>query len=153
MEYMGLDILKEEKIIRLGTHEDVVFIAYLWEQMVKESMPEYTPNRLWWENMCRNLLSTGIYWIVVAESKGLIVGFIDGFVYPEPSTGMTHLVGQHFYLLPEYRKSGLGGRLYRTLMKIGKEKGAQKQEFFCFCADQNRWAKKGFQPIRTMMRR
>jgi GNAT superfamily N-acetyltransferase len=78
---------------------------------------------------------------------GKIVGFIDGIIYPEPATGKVHGVGQCFYVMPEYRKTNVGVRLYRAILKIAKEYKVSIIEFTTFNKDF--WLKKGYTEIKT----
>ena len=142
-------------IIRTATKEDAYKVSCLWEQMVNESRPDFTPNREWWEKMFISFMNTPIikYNVVVAEYEGELVGFIDGFVFPEPSTGKVHGVGQHFYILPEHRQSTIAGRLYVDIVGIALRSGAEVLEFFCFPEGIPFWSKRGFTTARIMMRR
>lgn len=121
--------------------------------MVRELAPEYTPNVEWWREHAKRFLSAGTYQAFVAEDGGRIVGFLDGFIFPEPSTGKLHGVGQHFYVLPEYRGTSAAGLLYRHLLKTARESGCQVIELFCFDREKSFWLKKGYKPVRSMVRR
>ena len=142
-------------IIRTATKEDAYKVSCLWEQMVNESRPKFTPNREWWEKMFVSLMDTPIlqYNVVVAEYEGAIVGFIDGLIFPEPSTGKIHGVGKHFFVLPEHRKSTIAGRLYVDIVGIALKSGAEVLEFFCFPKGINFWEKRGYGLSQCMMQR
>jgi len=142
-------------IIRYARPHDVEEIASLWERMVKELKPDYAPNVSWWVGMARTLLKSEAYYALTAvdDETGRIIGFLDGFLYPEPSTGKLHGVGQHFFLIPEYRKTSIAGRLYREAVRKARAAGATVLEFFCFPAEQPFWESKGYAPVRMIMRR
>mgnify|MGYP001595870825 CR=1 FL=1 len=142
-------------IIRYAREHDVDIIAALWAEMVKELKPGYTPNIAWWTAMARALLATDAYHLLTAvdDTTGNMIGFIDGFIYPEPATGQVHAVGQHFYVKPGYRKTSAPARLYREALRCAKDKGSQAIEFFCFPEEQSFWEKKSYKPVRMMMRR
>ncbi len=64
--------------------------------------------------------------IIVAEAGGKIVGLVAGdildrsFYKPEKELRITEL-----YILPEYRKTGLGRKLIETLIQREKKKGCE----------------------------
>jgi len=142
-------------MIREATKDDVENISILWEMMVNEMRPELTPNKNWWASMCKSFLAqeTTGYKIVVAQKEDEIIGFVDGFIFPEPSTGKIHGVGQHFFILPEYRKGSAAAGLYKTIVSIAIKKGAEVLEFFCFPEGMKFWGKRGYKLTRCMMRR
>ncbi len=142
-----------EEGIRIATKEDVPEVAQLWVQMVEELAPEFSPRVDWWEEMACNLLDGGIYEIVLYLMEDKIAGFMDYFIFPEPSTGKIHGVGQHLFILPEHRKSHVIRKLYKTAIKGAISRGAESLEFMCFMADLKKWEKKGYSPARVMMRR
>ncbi len=60
---------------------------------------------------------------LIAEEDGQVVGFLLGFVAPTtPPTGYVHLVGIH----PEYRRRGVGQRLYEEFTSRCRTAGAQR---------------------------
>lgn len=142
-------------IVRKATPDDIERVSILWEQMVKEMRPDFTPNRQWWMQMCQSFMSNGFieYELIVAEDNDKIIGFIDGMMFPEPSTGKVHGTGQHFYILPEYRKTMVAAKLYRQIISIAIKKGIDAVEFFCFPESIKFWKKRGYNLTRCMMRR
>lgn len=138
-------------MIRLATKKDIKDVSVLWEKMVLSMRPDWNPNKDLWETMCNTLMDSGFYSILVAESENSIIGFIDGMIFTEPSTGKTHGVGQHFFILPEYR-GRVGGELYREMVSLALKKGAEVLEFFCFPEELPFWRRHGYQPARVMVR-
>jgi GNAT superfamily N-acetyltransferase len=64
----------------------------------------------------------GEHALVVEESK-LMIGFLLGFVSPEPvRTGYVHLVGIH----PDFRRRGVGRLLYATFIDSCRTAGCQR---------------------------
>jgi len=137
-------------MIREATPVDIPAISALWEQMVREMRPGWTPRRDIWEEMCRTLMDQPFYTVLVAEGNG-IVGFADGMIFIEPSTGQVHGVGQHFYVIPEQR-GFVGGILYREIVSRALAGGAKVLEFFCFPEELSLWGRHGYQPARAMVR-
>ena len=139
-------------MIRKAIGKDLYNISKLWERLVLDARPEFKPRRDIWEQMAMQLLSTNNYTILVAEVNGEIVGFIDGFIFMEPSTGKVHGIGQHFYVLPGHRKMFIGAELYREIVSLAVEKDAEVLEFFCFPEDLPFWRRHGYSPARVMVR-
>ena len=139
--------------IRQANEGDLVKASRLWLEMVKEMRPDFTPNVEWWRKIARDSMRQGSYSMLVADDGGKIVGFLDWFLFPEPSTGQIHMVGQHLFLTPELRGTGVGRELYEKTMEIGVKRGVKIFELFCFDAEQVYWKKRGFSPLRTLMRK
>lgn len=141
-----------ELIIRAGTREDIEQISRLWLQMIDEANLGNTPNVEWWKNMFNNLIGMkDLYFILVAEFQGKIVGFIDAMFYPEPQDGKIHGMAQGFFILPEYRGTKAGPELYRHIYKIGHRMKVQVATFFC--SDPDYWIKKGYVEQKALLRR
>lgn len=140
-------------IIRYATIKDIPAIANLWVEMVKELAPDYKPNKTWWVEQATKLLETNIYISLIAVSGDEVIGFIDAFLYPEPSTGKLHLVGQHFYVQPGHRGTDVAPRLYHEVLRFAKKNKVDILELFCFDSEKSMWQRKGFKSVRTLMRR
>lgn len=140
-------------LIRQANEGDLVKASRLWLEMVNEMRPEFTPNVEWWRRIARDAMRRGDYALLVADDGGKIVGFLDWFLFPEPSTGKIHMVGQHLFLKPELRGTGVGRELYEKTMEIGVELGVKTFELFCFDDEKMYWEKRGFTPLRTLMRK
>jgi GNAT superfamily N-acetyltransferase len=141
-------------VVRRGTTGDVHKAGRLWLAMVAELAPEFTPNVGWWRSMAASHLKSGHYAMFVAEDLGSrMVGFIDLFLYPEPATGKVHAVGQHFYLVPAARRTRAAWALYNAAERFAREKKAEVMELFCFDNEKAMWARKGYSPLRTLMRK
>ena len=140
-------------LIRQGNEGDIVKASRLWLEMVEEMRPDFTPNVEWWRKIARESMRSGAYFLLVADDGGKINGFLDWFLFPEPSTGQIHMVGQHLYLKPEFRGTGIGREMYETALEFGKTRGIKTFELFCFDAEQPYWEKRGFAPLRTLMRK
>lgn len=138
--------------IRYAEKEEIGAVSGLWLQMVKEAAPDYAPNVEWWVKMAEGLFDTGNYRIAVAESDTGIIGFLDWMLYPEPSTGKIHAVGQHFFVLHEHRDKDIAGRLYKRVVRDMK-RYTQAIDLFCFETERRFWQKKGYRPKRFLMRR
>lgn len=139
--------------VRKATEGDLHKAGRLWLAMVKELAPQFTPNVVRWRALARTHMRSGGYVMFVAEGGQKLAGFLDLFLYPEPSTGKVHAVGQHFYLGPEYRSGKTAWRLYDEAVGYAVSKKAQVMELFCFDGEKAMWARKGYVPLRTLMRK
>ncbi len=140
-------------MIRPGTEYDVFKISKLWFSMVREMRPDLEPNPSLWRKHCFRFLRTGNYFIFVDEAGGRIRGFVDYFLFMEPSTDKLHGCGQHFYVLPEFRKTKIAWELYHSAITDMDTRGVQIRELMCFKKEIPFWKKRGFsEPVRYMMR-
>jgi GNAT superfamily N-acetyltransferase len=139
-------------MIREGTISDIFKVSRLWRDMVLEMKPDWKPNLQWWRDYCQKFLEGGNYFIFVDEDGERLNGFVDMFLFPEPSTGMVHLIGQHFYVRPYKRKTTIAGHLYRKALHLAKQKGVGAIDLFCFDNEKPMWEKRGFSQARALMR-
>jgi GNAT superfamily N-acetyltransferase len=121
--------------------------------MVAELGPDLTPNVQMWRNHATNFMRGKNYFLFVGEEGGKLCGFMDFFIFPEPATGTRHCVGQHFYVLPEYRNTSLPGNLYREFFGGAKYFKCKNLEICCFENELSFWKKHKFNVKRLMLRR
>lgn len=140
-------------IEKLKTAEQIYDVSLLWLKMVEELAPQWNPNVEWWRMIAGNLLQSGIYEICLMMDDDNIVGFLDWVLFPEPATGELHATGQHLYIEKPYRKTSAAGKLCRYAYKSMRIAQAQVIDLMCFNGNENWWGRKGFIPVRTMMRR
>lgn len=141
--------------IRLANKTDLLKVSRLWLYMVQELDVDKSlePNVTWWRDHAAKFMDSGNYFMQVAELGGKIVGFIDYFIFPEPATSKLHCVGQHFYVLPEYRRAVISGKLWKLAIQQSKKLGAQVHELFCFESEKPFWQKHGFVLKRCLVRK
>jgi len=139
-------------MIRIATKKDLYEVSKLWIEMSKELVPEREPNVEQWIEMCSNLFDAGMYYLVVYEVRE-ILGFVDGMVFDEPSTGQKHATAQHYYVLPEYRKTKIASLLYNKAIEIGIEKKATAVGIYCLPEMEQFWNDKGFKKKQIVMER
>jgi GNAT superfamily N-acetyltransferase len=142
-------------IYRQATEKDLVRIGELWKEMVNEMRPEWTPNAELWVGMGKSLFEQQLinYTIIIAEEAGKIVGFVDGMIFHEPSTDKKHGVGQHFYVIPKYRKTRVAAKLYEEIVSVAVLADVDILEFFCFQEDLEFWGRRGYGLVRCLVRR
>jgi GNAT superfamily N-acetyltransferase len=141
-------------VIRQATEADIVKASRLWLEMLAEMAPQFgTPNVKWWREIATTGMRQGTYFMLVADEGGKLVGFADWFLFPEPSTGQIHAVGQHLYLKPEYRGRGVGRELLKTAETHAMAKGVKAIDMFCFDKEKPMWEKHGYKPLRSLLRK
>lgn len=121
--------------------------------MVKEIKPEANINKDWWIQYQKEIMKTNIYYAFVAVCEDVIVGFITGIVYPDPIDGCLVGLGQEFYIVPEFRKSGISEILYKELLASGKAHGAKFEEMISFEGQLKAWQGKGYNVHKYHLRR
>jgi GNAT superfamily N-acetyltransferase len=139
-------------IFRSGDEQDIVKVSRLWNEMVYEKRPEWTPNMDWWRDIAVKNFRAGVYFFYVADEGGKLVGFTDFFIYKEPSTGQLTGAGQHLFLKKEYRDKKIGLQLMLEVLEYYKTHGVTTAEIYCFGEEQSMWEAKGFKAVRTLMR-
>ena len=140
-------------IIREALEVDIIKASRLWLEMIAEMRPDFTPNVAWWRKIAATSMRSGDYFMIVADDGGRVVGFLDWFIFPEPSTGKIHAVGQHMFLKPEFRGSGVGRKLYEIALDRVTNRGITTIDLFCFDNEKQMWEKRGFVPLRTLLRK
>lgn len=139
-------------MIRKATEKDLREVSRLWEMMVLEKKPEWSPNKQWWRDIARKLLKAGFYTIYVSIIDGIMVGFGDYFMWNEPATGKLHSVGQHIYVKPSHRKTWCAAGLLKRWKTDARQKGAEIIEMFAFPSEVEMWGRLGFNKVRVLMR-
>lgn len=140
-------------MIRVGKKEDILELAWLWKDMVNELQPEWTPDCMSWIETEYLLLDTGMYFIVLAEKEGKIVGFVDGMVYYEPGIGKNVGIAKHFYIIPEHRGTHLMGRMYAIMDELARDKGMEIIELQCGDDKLEYWESIGFKRDQYLLRK
>jgi len=120
-----------EVTIRAASRGDVEAILPLWREMMEYHAhldPRFQPapraERLWTEALSR-WLKDDDYRILVAEAKGRLVGYIIGTIKSSPPVLLPPRFGfiTDICVTPEWRRTGVGRRLYETLQEWFKERG------------------------------
>lgn len=80
------------------------------------------------KRLCREYVSSGDYWVIVARQEELVIGFgalcESRSLYAEGAFGIV----QEFYVMPEYRSSGVGARLLDALAEYGQRQNWMRLE-------------------------
>lgn len=80
------------------------------------------------EDLGKHLFEEEICTALVTEKEGLIVGF--ALFYTNYSTWKGKcLYLEDFYVLPEYRGTGIGSQLFDEVVKIAKERGVKRMDW------------------------
>jgi ribosomal protein S18 acetylase RimI-like enzyme len=140
--------------VRQATEADIVKASRLWLEMLVELTPQFaSPNVGWWRKLAIAGLREGNRFILVADEGGRLIGFVDWCLYPDPSDGQIHAVGQHTYLKPEYRGRGIGDELYRKAIEAGKKFGVKVVDLFCMDNEKPKWEKRGYKFVMSFLRK
>lgn len=139
--------------IRRALVTDILKVSRLWAQMAKELDVKSDPNLSLWRKRIEELMHSPFYTLLLAEEGGKILGFLDFFLYLDPSTAKIHATGQHFYVLFEYRCNGIAGKLWNLAVKYAKNQGVEEIEVFCAKKEKPFWEKHGFVVNKYMMTR
>jgi GNAT superfamily N-acetyltransferase len=113
--------------IRQSKKGDEVAIMELIRGLAEyEKAPEQVVNTA--EDLAKHLFEEGICDAIVAEIDGLIVGFALFFTNYSTWKGKC-LYLEDFYVLPEYRKTGIGSVLFDEVVKIAKSRGVKRMDW------------------------
>jgi N-acetylglutamate synthase-like GNAT family acetyltransferase len=113
----------KQPLIRQAVESDIRFIHRLQQQWSEEgSVYGFVPES---QEQVKAALNS---YLLVAETSNEIVGFISGSVHRSEGTavipeGESYLEIDNLYILPEYRKKGIGGDLITRCLAQAKEAG------------------------------
>lgn len=133
--------------------DEVESVAELWLSMGLELHPQSTPSRETWIELTQGLFRSGKYHIVVAEHEGQLVGFVDGFVYLEPTSGQLTGISQYIYIMPAYRMGDVAPRMYELIQRLVNGDGAQTVLITAELQTKRMWERKGFVVEKYIMRK
>lgn len=107
---------------------DIPICARLWKDGAIEEQGVENPRVDIWMEQAYEFISHENNHLYVAEYNGEIVGFVSGFWHVEPLFGDKMITGTHFYVKPEYRKTGVGKAMQIKYMKVGSDLGITRSE-------------------------
>lgn len=114
------------KIRQARKGDEVAIMELIRGLAAYEKAPEQVVNTA--EDLAVHLFDEKICDAIVAETNDLIVGF--ALFYTNYSTWKGKcLYLEDFYVLPEYRKSGIGSELFDEVVKIAKERGVKRMDW------------------------
>jgi hypothetical protein len=140
-----------EYYTKIADESDLPVVADFWVQLVKSEYPDAEPNKEAWIDRITGMMKTGKYVCVIAYHVDTPVGFGDFYFNDEPATGKLHSVGQHFYILPVYRKGQAGHMIYKLWKKTAKNLGAEILELRATESNEDMWNRAGFKPKEVIM--
>jgi len=143
--------LSNIKIVRSDIF-DLRILSLLWVEMIREIYPQASPNVSVWREQMEKYMAFKEYRCFHALSGETFVGFVDGLMYHDPATDKKIAMGNHFYVLRAYRGAA-GLLLYRRLVALGKEHGAEAIELISYANKKCFWESKGMQNNKYYMRR
>jgi GNAT superfamily N-acetyltransferase len=113
--------------IRAARKGDEVAIMQLIKALaLYEKAPEQVSNTA--EKLGRHLFDERICDALVVEIKGQIVGF--ALYYTNYSTWKGKcLYLEDFFVLPEYRRDGIGSQLFDAVVQIARDRGVRRMDW------------------------
>jgi GNAT superfamily N-acetyltransferase len=114
------------KIRQARKGDEVAIMGLIHGLAAYEKAPEQVVNTA--EDLAVHLFEEGICDALVAEFDDQIVGFALFFTNYSTWKGKC-LYLEDFYVLPEYRKSGIGSRLFDDVVKIAMDRGVKRMDW------------------------
>jgi GNAT superfamily N-acetyltransferase len=118
--------------IRQATINDILDVSLLWLRLGKEVSPNRNQRIDWYRSSIYQLMKNPAYCMMLAEDNGRIIGFGDAYVYPEPSFGKYIMNGGSIYIIPEFRNTTIGYRLYKAITQWAKDNKAEIIKVTCY---------------------
>lgn len=132
-------------VVRKAEREDIPRISVLWALWVRSVDPENgNPDIDAFVDFQMRIMGLPEFHYFVAEVDGRMVGFVNGFIDVQPSTGKKIGCSEQLYVLPEFRGSQVGGMLFRRMVESANESGAEVLALQCRPEKKDFWEKKGF---------
>lgn len=113
--------------IRRAVVNDLPEVAMLWAEMAVEEQPGCKPDKGIWAAQTEQFLKdTDHNHLYVSELDGVIVGFVQGLWILNPVTGERDIIGIHFYVKPQYRKTEVAVKLHSTYKETARGLGVKR---------------------------
>jgi len=106
--------------------DEVAIMELIRGLALYERAPEQVVNTS--EALGKHLFEEKICETLVAEEKGEIIGFALYFTNYSTWKGKC-LYLEDFYVLPEFRRSGTGSKLFDEVVRIAKEMGVKRMDW------------------------
>ena len=106
--------------------DETAIMGLIRELALYERAPEQVVNTE--EDLAKHLFEEKICDAIVAVSEGIIVGFALFFTNYSTWKGKC-LYLEDLYVLPEYRKEGVGSQLFDEVVRIAIERGVKRMDW------------------------
>lgn len=114
----------EIRSAKIGDENAIMGLIY--ELALYEKAPEEVVNTA--EDLAKHLFEENICSAIVAEKEGDIIGF--ALFYTNYSTWKGKcLYLEDFYVLPEFRGTGIGSKLFDEVVQIAKQRGVKRMDW------------------------
>ena len=100
--------------IRQGTIDDEEQISELMQQLLGNPVADR-------KVYLKEALTSERYIAIVAENEGIIIGILDLWYFPDVGHGAALGIIMNFIVQEEFRKRGVGGKLFEEANRIAKE--------------------------------
>jgi GNAT superfamily N-acetyltransferase len=117
--------------IRRGNENDLNTVTSLWKEFADELYPDEKNSVSIYTEQMKNMLKSPIYAVFLAFDGNTAIGFSDAIVINDAVVGGLCGYGRFLYVKPEYRKTFLGARLYKTLLQWAKKQGIISVKTYC----------------------
>lgn len=148
----------QEIIVRPASWRDAAAVEGLWCRLLEEQAalePRFAPAddaRRRWRNDFMLWVRDRIYCIYVADREGELIGFISAHQWSPPPIYRQELEVyiDELYVLPNYRRLGIGSRLVAAVRAWAAQLGAQRLRLGVLAANQEGlrfWTQQHAQPF------
>lgn len=120
------------RVIRRAEGRDAAPLAALLRALNTE--PGLHPERITAQRVARDLIADARVTLLVAESDGLLQGFVSGHPYYDSGASRWGAIMNDLYVAPEARRRGLGRALLAALAEATAQEGG---EFLWWDADED----------------
>jgi GNAT superfamily N-acetyltransferase len=112
--------------VRYGNENDIPICGEFWKALVQEEYPFTNPDVTTWCSQFGNTIKNERNRVFIGEYDGKIVGFLSGMWFKDLGFGDKVGMGEFFYILPEYRKKGVGKAIHEKYKTVCKELGLSR---------------------------
>lgn len=114
--------------VRRATPWDVVKLARMMVQAAKDQgkhiwFPQAEPTGAGPIFYMLNLIDKGLVLLAESEKDGRVVGAVGAAIYREPWSPDWMIAAEWTYVLPSYRKQGIGSSLLTAMERFADDKG------------------------------
>jgi organic radical activating enzyme/GNAT superfamily N-acetyltransferase len=114
--------------IRRASPCDIPICGIMWKDGAIEERGIENPRVDIWCEQAFEFIQSERNHLYIAELDGEIVGFVSGYWTIDALRGEKIIIGTHFYIKPEYRKTGIGQAMQDKYLSVGRKLGVTHSE-------------------------